>query len=446
MMTVRRSVTRLSDAEKAAYVNGVKALMKSGDYQWYVDIHANMRSMDFHEHPWFLPWHRKFILKYEAAIAAAIGDPDFAMPYWDCVQDWIQSNAGSGVAALSAMWCDDFMGHTIGNAPDGSPYAVTSGPFANTPTSNPKGYLMRNFGRPPAGSGSLPTQHAVEAALSFTSYDTPDWDDGAKALSAFRGSLEMNVHNLAHLWVGGSMEPMTSPNDPAFFLHHCNIDRLFAQWQDRNRTATYVPAANVDSPYAAGIPMWPWDGTTTPERVVPEQMWNYRALGYTYEDPWTGPTFISGSVPMTPTQTADRAGWGKALFGIDGWSLDPANTANPATFGVPSAILPGGITGVAASGSLHSSVGTSYICLSAPGLSQTTVYVNGPEYGFLATYDGWINGAWKKGATASRDDNSNYWYRLNWQVPNPPPSLPERPVFIATADRPFTLWAFRGPS
>jgi tyrosinase len=33
----------------------------------------------------------------------------------------------------------------------------------------------------------------------------------------------------------------SSPNDPVFFLHHCNIDRLWASWQSRNESAPYLP-------------------------------------------------------------------------------------------------------------------------------------------------------------------------------------------------------------
>lgn len=27
------------------------------------------------------------------------------------------------------------------------------------------------------------------------------------------------------------MGPMTSPNDPVFFVHHCNVDRIWYNWQ-----------------------------------------------------------------------------------------------------------------------------------------------------------------------------------------------------------------------
>lgn len=33
----------------------------------------------------------------------------------------------------------------------------------------------------------------------------------------------------------------TSPNDPVFFLHHCNVDRIWATWQKQRPGAAYVP-------------------------------------------------------------------------------------------------------------------------------------------------------------------------------------------------------------
>jgi len=43
------------------------------------------------------------------------------------------------------------------------------------------------------------------------------------------------MHNGMHGWIGGSSgqmsQPLYSPHDPFFYLHHCNIDRLWAMWQ-----------------------------------------------------------------------------------------------------------------------------------------------------------------------------------------------------------------------
>ena len=40
-----------------------------------------------------------------------------------------------------------------------------------------------------------------------------------------------NLHNAVHIFLGGHMRVVPSAsNDPIFFLHHANIDRLFESW------------------------------------------------------------------------------------------------------------------------------------------------------------------------------------------------------------------------
>jgi len=46
--------------------------------------------------------------------------------------------------------------------------------------------------------------------------------------------LESLPHGLPHMFVGYSMATMSSPDDPFFWLHHCNIDRLWHLWMDCN--------------------------------------------------------------------------------------------------------------------------------------------------------------------------------------------------------------------
>jgi len=39
-------------------------------------------------------------------------------------------------------------------------------------------------------------------------------------------------HGVPHSWIGRNMGSMYSPDDPVFWCHHCNVDRLWAFWQD----------------------------------------------------------------------------------------------------------------------------------------------------------------------------------------------------------------------
>jgi tyrosinase len=40
------------------------------------------------------------------------------------------------------------------------------------------------------------------------------------------------------------MLPSSSPNDPVFYMNHCNVDRIWEAWLSRNGR-TYVPAQSA---------------------------------------------------------------------------------------------------------------------------------------------------------------------------------------------------------
>ena len=79
----------------------------------------------------------------------------------------------------------------------------------------------------------------------------------AKATALFGKRILETRHTMIHPWVGrvisqddprtarrGTMIVSTSPNDPVFFLHHANVDRLWAAWQARS---TYEPKTKRSS-------------------------------------------------------------------------------------------------------------------------------------------------------------------------------------------------------
>ena len=51
------------------------------------------------------------------------------------------------------------------------------------------------------------------------------------------------LHNRVHVWIDGDMGPGSSPNDPAFFLNHCNVDRIWEEWMGQ-RGPVYEPGRN----------------------------------------------------------------------------------------------------------------------------------------------------------------------------------------------------------
>jgi tyrosinase len=133
----------------------------------------------------FLPWHRVFLVRLERAMQAI--HPDVSIPYWDWTNPAEQS---------FPPWLAPVL-----------PTVVTP---SRTITVN----------RSPGSSADLATIASnTPNALSQTTFNS------------FTSTLEA-IHDSVHVWVGGSMGSIpTAPADPVFWMHHANIDRLWAVWQ-----------------------------------------------------------------------------------------------------------------------------------------------------------------------------------------------------------------------
>jgi Common central domain of tyrosinase len=281
-MGIRKNVAALTADEKAAFVGAVNALKARGQYDRFVEQHRwafqQGASDPAHNGPAFLPWHREYLRRFERALQAI--DPSVSLPYWD----WTTQRSTTALP-----WTTDFLGG------DGDASGrVTTGPFAHwTLTVRDPGdnrtYLTRTLGH----HGSLPSASTVSTVQRVTPYDAPPW---SRSTSGYRSRLEHDVHDGAHMWVGGSMMAMSSPNDPAFWLHHCNIDRLWAEWQHAHPDAPYVPptgTSGVVRGHALDDPMPPWNNEQRPP--TPASVINYPRTGFAYD---TSPAAPTGPAPQ----------------------------------------------------------------------------------------------------------------------------------------------------
>jgi tyrosinase len=199
-----------------------------------------------HRGPVFLPWHRFMLLQLELNLQRILDDTTFGLPYWDWAEDGELPPANQKQAAI---WAPSAMGGS------GSP--LTTGPFAFAPgdpdtwrvniVANSNGQLVqvnrglrRNLGAHVQGlpdPNALPKRAHTAAALDQDSYDASPWGVGSPG---FRNLLEgwenspqipsPSLHNRVHVFVGGDMSPSSSPNDPVFYLNHCNVDRIWEAW------------------------------------------------------------------------------------------------------------------------------------------------------------------------------------------------------------------------
>ncbi len=200
-----------------------------------------------HRGPAFLPWHREFLRQFELDLRDASGDDTLCLPYWNFNEDQDSGDAGF-------PFIDDFLGGDgtgAGNAVETGVFAEASGWVLNI-NDDPGTALTRNFGQ--SGAPTLPAPQQLTDTLAETTYDSAPWNLTSSASSSFRNRLEgwdpaLTMHNRVHVWVGGSMLPSTSPNDPVFFLNHTREDNLWAVWMQKHPTVDhYLPADSEPLP------------------------------------------------------------------------------------------------------------------------------------------------------------------------------------------------------
>ncbi|MQA12970.1 MAG: tyrosinase family protein [Pseudonocardiaceae bacterium] len=191
-----------------------------------------------HSGPVFLPWHRLMLLLLELQLQRVLGDDEVGLPYWDWAADGALPSAAQPQAPI---WQPDGIGGTgtpVADGPFGADrfqVRIDSDRFGRLRATD-RG-LRRTLA---AGVRTLPTPQQVSAALRRPAYDLSPWDRG---VAGFRNHLEgwrpapPGLHNRVHVWIGGDMGPATSPNDPVFYLNHCNVDRIWEAWMvDRGRS------------------------------------------------------------------------------------------------------------------------------------------------------------------------------------------------------------------
>jgi tyrosinase len=203
-----------------------------------------------HSGPAFLPWHRLMMILLELNLQRVRDDEALGLPYWDWAADGDMDPATQPQAGL---WQPDGIGGT------GSP--VTDGPFT------PDRYRVRlesaslvelratdrGLRRDLGGDvdvPALPTSDDVKASVDADPYDDFPWDRGPVSMrNRLEGWRPFGMHNKVHVWVGGDMGPASSPNDPVFYLNHCNVDRIWEAWMSRHGQ-TYAPPQSASADLA----------------------------------------------------------------------------------------------------------------------------------------------------------------------------------------------------
>lgn len=266
----------LSNAEKKEYISAVKCLQsKPAKYPASVAPGAKSRFDDFvathinqtlsiHYTGNFLGWHRYYTWLYEQALQTECGYSG-TQPYWDWTKSAITGLAQSPVCDGSATsmsgdgvpipgQADIVLGASIGLPPVYLPPGtgggcVTSGPFVNmsvnlgpaaldvpggTSVSNPSGPLTYNPRCLRRSLTDFCNKSFANATAVLSLISQPhDVDTFQNQMQGIPGSGNLGVHGGGHYSMGGDpgRDVFASPGDPAFYLHHGMIDRVWWIWQ-----------------------------------------------------------------------------------------------------------------------------------------------------------------------------------------------------------------------
>jgi tyrosinase len=227
---------------------------------------------------YFLPWHRGYLIAFEAVVRDAVaklgGPTDWALPYWNYFKP---NQEQLPPAFASPDW------------PDGSGNNPLYVPQRYGPDNDGKVYVpmdqvdLNALGDPGfVGAGSGGSQ-------GFGGVDT-GFSHGGRV----HGGVETQPHDNVHGLVGGgdnqTLALMSWPDlaglDPIFWLHHANIDRLWEVWR-RIPTSQGDPTAPnwVKGPASIGERsfMMPMPGGQS-WTYTPGDMGDLSSLGYDYDD------------------------------------------------------------------------------------------------------------------------------------------------------------------
>lgn len=226
----RREWRSLLEEEKKEFSRSVNCLStvpsrwkQNGTiYNDYTLLHGSIGSWS-HGGASFLPWHRYTLFLWEKSLREHCGFSG-QIPYWDWTLDWMNLSQSSIWDVNTGFGGD---GDPNGPITVGNGRCVTDGPFKHL---RPLIYnhtwgehcLSRGFrdgdilGKLPSGPFNPETMGRVMRSATY---------------KEFGDAVEFGLHDVMHNAISGDFLALTAANDPLFFVHHVQLDRLWWKWQ-----------------------------------------------------------------------------------------------------------------------------------------------------------------------------------------------------------------------
>jgi hypothetical protein len=206
-----RACNNLSGPEYDAAFEGVK------DTSPPDDVAKQVWDQCQHRTNYFFPWHRLFLYYFERVLQDAAGDPSLRLPYWDYTNP--------SQLAMPAEFRQPTYTNAAGQTVDNPLYEKRRAAEWET---DPKKQLKAN-------------DTDIDLALDNTNFLVTN-DAAGDETPGYQSSIEGSPHGYVHCAVMGCRATVMgavpySANDPIFWIHHCNIDRLWDCWlSEGNKT------------------------------------------------------------------------------------------------------------------------------------------------------------------------------------------------------------------
>jgi len=253
-MTVRREIRQMSDEEVARFFEAMRVYKESGRQDGGMDLpsldyavgrHAiakgNTTKDQAHFGLAFLLWHAAFLREVEVALQSI--DANVSIPYWDWTIDQQLEHPEESVLFTSRYFGDANPVTHIVETGALANWSISDDPLQFIPWESPAGLLRGPGNRNPhpfltrkvMPQFTLPSQEVYASCLSRQSFG--DFNMCIDPLPPSPNPL----HGAPHFFSGGFWGPgtnagdasdvHTAPNDPIFFVHHAQLDRLYYRWR-----------------------------------------------------------------------------------------------------------------------------------------------------------------------------------------------------------------------
>ena len=242
---IRREIRTLSEDEQMRVATAFETLMCTCESQGEGSLYYQLASIhggepydgdasnDFcaHGRECFGLWHRAYLLLFEQQLRRADVangfDGNIALPYWDW--DQVELNGQCFPKVVRELILSGGQ-RDLGAIPGFLPAAAAGRPFAtgrksrSFVASSPDEGALRLKLHNMEQDGVLDTAMAQQSHLMFACKRFSELDHDPSTVS-----LE-EPHDNIHGFVGRLMADFGSAFHPIFWLHHCNVDRLYESW------------------------------------------------------------------------------------------------------------------------------------------------------------------------------------------------------------------------